>query len=456
MPARLRLKHFPYRSGRLFCESVPAEKIAAGTGTPVYVYSRAAIERNLGRFEQAFAGHPHTVCYSVKANSNLALLALLARQGAGFDIVSGGELARLRAAGGDPGKVVFSGVGKTGEEIEAALDAGILLFNAESEGEFREIARRARRAGRRAPLALRVNPDVEARTHPYISTGLKRHKFGVEIARAEELYLKAARLSSLDIAGVSCHIGSQILDLAPFEQAVGRLVELAERLRGHGLNIRYLDVGGGLGVGYRAGDRAPDVREYAERIFRIPGNCGLRIPTAPGQVADCGFRADKAGAAKSAIRNLGPAPSPYHILLEPGRAIVGDAGLLLTRVLYRKRNGPKEFVIVDAAMNDLVRPALYGSYHEIRPIADRGTPERVVDVAGPICESGDFFAQDRMLPNVRPGDVLAIFTTGAYGASLGSNYNSRTRPPEVLVEGKTWRVIRDRETVDDLFRLERR
>ncbi len=414
--------HFPYRAGRLYCEGVPAEKIAEAVGTPAYVYSRAAIERNFRRYDRAFADYPHTICYSVKANSNLAVLRLLAGLGAGFDIVSVGELHRVLRAGADPRGVVFSGVGKTEEEIAAALEAGILLFNAESEDELKLISRRARRTGRRAAVALRVNPDVDAGTHPYIATGLRQHKFGVEMARAEALYLRAAKLRGVEIAGVSCHIGSQILVLEPFLEALEKLLGLAERLRRHGLAIRFLDLGGGLGVPYRLGETGPDVADYARRIVKL---------------------------VSSAARD------GYHILLEPGRSIVGEAGLLLTRVLYRKRTGAKNFLIVDAAMNDLLRPALYGSYHEIKPALQNARREIVADVVGPVCETGDFLAQDRRVPAARPGDLLAVFTTGAYVAVQASNYNSRPRPPEVLAEGKTFRVVRERETCDDLTRLER-
>ncbi len=418
----MRLTHFPYRAGRLYCEGVPAEKIARALGTPAYVYSRGTIERNFRRFDLAFADYPHTICYSVKANPNIGLLRLLAEAGAGFDIVSVGELHRVLRAGGDPRRTVFSGVGKTAEEMDAALEAGILLFNAESGEELKLLARRARRARLRAPAALRVNPDVNAETHPYIATGLRRHKFGVDFARAEELYLDAARLKSLEMIGIACHIGSQILVLEPFLEALEKLLHLAERLRRRGLDIRFLDLGGGLGVPYQPGQAGPDVAEYARRIVE-------RISSAAG--------------------------NGYHVMLEPGRSIVGEAGLLLTRVLYRKRTGRKNFVVVDAAMNDLLRPALYGSYHQIRPAVEGRRREIVADVVGPVCESGDFFAQDRRLPAPRAGELMAIFTAGAYGASLGSNYNSRLRPPEVLVEGKTFRVIRERETHDDLMRLER-
>ncbi len=419
----MRLTHFPYRTGRLYCEDVPAEQIAAAVGTPAYVYSRAAIEHNFRRFDRAFADYPHRVCYSVKANSNLAVLALLARLGAGFDIVSAGELHRVLRAGGDPRGVVFSGVGKTEAEMDAALEAGIHLFNAESEDELKRLARRARQSKRRARVGLRVNPDVDAATHPYIGTGLRRHKFGVEFARADAIYLRAAKLAALEVAGISCHIGSQILDVAPFLEALEKLLELAERLRRHGLGIRYLDLGGGLGVPYRLGETGPDVAEFARRVVEL-------------------------------IRSAGR--DRYHILVAPGRSIVGEAGVLLTRVLYRKRNGEKNFLVVDAAMNDLLRPALYGSYHEIRPVVKNTRRELVTDVVGPVCETGDFFAQDRHLPAARPGELLAVFTTGAYVASLASNYNSRPRIPEVLVGGKTFRVVRERETYEDLIRLERR
>lgn len=417
----MRLSHFPYRSGRLYCEGVPAEKIAESVGTPVYIYSHAAIECNFRRFETAFAGHPHTICYSVKANSNVAILRLLASMGAGFDIVSGGELHRVLRAGGDAARVVFSGVGKSSPEIDAALEAGILLFNAESEDELREIDRRARHRNQIAPVALRVNPDVDARTHPYISTGLRIHKFGIELSRAARVYERAAKLRGIQMVGVSCHIGSQILELEPFAEAFEKVLELSAQLRKNGLPIRYLDLGGGLGVSYRGSETTPDLDAYAGIILKL--------------VAE----AEADG---------------YQILLEPGRSIVAEAGLLLTRVVYRKRSGGKDFVIVDAAMNDLLRPALYGSYHEIQPAVRTAGREVTADIVGPICESADFFAKDRRIPAVRRGDLLAIFTAGAYGAVLGSNYNSRPRPPEVLVEKKNFRVVRERERLEDLTRLE--
>lgn len=415
---------FSYRGQRLYCESLAINEIAAAVGTPAYVYSRAGIQTSFQRFDRAFADSPHTICYSVKASPNIALLRLMADLGGGFDIVSGGELHRVLAAGADPRLVVFSGVGKTADEIDAALDSEILLFNVESEGELELLARRARRhtAGRRAPVALRVNPDVGAETHPYISTGLRRHKFGVDFVNAEALYEKAAAMPELDVAGVSCHIGSQILQITPFVEALDRVLALAEKLRRRRLRVRYLDLGGGLGIPYRSDELRPSIGEYTRLVVQ-------RI---------------------ASVRRNG-----YHVLLEPGRSIVGDAGILLTRVLYRKRTGEKNFIVVDAAMNDLLRPALYGSYHEIRPVVQTARREIVADVVGPICESGDFLAQDRRLPAPRPGDLLAVSTAGAYAASLGSNYNSRPRPPEVLVDGKTFRVIRERETLEDLVRLER-
>ncbi len=414
---------FRYRRATLWCESLPLPEIAERFGTPVYVYSRALIERNFRRFDRAFGGHPHRLCYSVKANSNLGLLRLLARLGAGFDIVSGGELYRVLQAGGDPGTVVFSGVGKTAGEVKEALDAGILLFNSESEAELKLINQLAARRKGKPParISLRVNPDVDAATHPYISTGLRRHKFGVDIGAAEQIYLRARLLEHLEMVGVSCHIGSQILEPEPFLEALEKLVSLARRLRRAGLPVRYLDLGGGLGVAYHPEETTPDVAAFVERILE-----SLRILEA---------------------RN-------YHLLLEPGRSVVAEAGLLLTRVLYRKRNGDKNFVIVDAAMNDLLRPALYGSYHEIYPVRRRRGPSMVADVVGPVCETGDFFARDRSLASAQPGDLVAIAAAGAYAASLGSNYNSRPRPPEVLVEGRRARLLRRRETYADLVGLE--
>ncbi len=396
------------------------ERLAARFGTPAYVYSRAVIEHNFKRFDHAFGSYPHLVCYAMKACANLSILRLLARLGAGFDIVSGGELYRVLKAGGKPAKVVFSGVGKTADEMDAALHAGILKFNVESEGELELLARRATSLKKRARVALRVNPDVAAETHPYIATGLREHKFGVDMRIAERLYHKAASLASLEVVGVSCHIGSQLLDYTPLLEALDRLLVLVSRLREAGLPIRYLDIGGGLGVPYKSGDTRPDPAAYVKQILTRVQGSGLTV------------------------------------MLEPGRSIVGEAGGLLTRVINRKTNGSKHFVIVDAAMNDLIRPALYQAYHQILPI--RETRERdatiTADVVGPVCETGDFLARNRAIPCVEPGDLLVFATTGAYGSVLGSNYNARPKPPEVLVDGTRAKLIRKRESLADLVRNE--
>ena len=409
---------FHYSEQDLYCEDVPLADIARQAGTPAYVYSSAAILENYRAYDEALGDLPHAVCYAVKANSTLGILALLAKAGAGFDIVSGGELYRVLQAGGDARKVVFSGVGKTAEEVEYALAQGIHTFNCESEPELALIDALAARHGVRASFAIRVNPDVDAVTHPYISTGLRRHKFGIAIAEAEGLYERARGLRNLVAEGVSCHIGSQLLDTGPILEAVDRVLALAERLRVRGFGIRHIDLGGGLGVAYQTHEQTPGIHCFVEKI-----------------------RAKLCG-------------SGLHVTVEPGRSIVGRAGVLLTRVLYRKMNGEKEFVVVDAAMNDLIRPALYQSHHEIQPLRKTARQEIVADVVGPICETGDFLARDRKLPNVAPGDYLAVCTAGAYGFVLSSNYNSRPRPPEILVEGSAFRTIRTRETYADLVRGE--
>ena len=408
----------------LHCESLPLPKLAERYGTPLYVYSAATIRERLKNFEQAFRQVLHTVCYSVKANSNISVLRLLAREGCGFDVVSGGELERVlvaerRAAG----KIVFSGVGKSREEMTAALKAGILLFNVESESELWVLAECATRLRTRARVALRVNPDVAADTHPYISTGLRKHKFGVPIRHARELYAKASGAKYLRVAGVSVHIGSQVTDAAPFAETMSRVAELVRDLRSDGHTIDYVDAGGGLGIAYQK--PASDWAEYVARYAR---------------------------AVTHPLRSLN-----VHLLLEPGRAIVGPAGVLLTSVLYKKENDGKRFLVVDAAMNDLIRPALYGAHHEIVPIVQRSNSTanaESVDVVGPICESGDFFARDRKLPRMEEGDVLAILDTGAYGMALASNYNTRPRPAEILVSGKSAKVIRRREKVTELYSAE--
>jgi len=409
---------YSYRDGALHCEDVALDEIARRVGTPCYVYSSRAVLSRFRAYDAALEGMPHLISYAVKANSNLSLLRLLAGAGSGFDIVSGGELYRVVQAGGDPSRVVFSGVGKTPQEIEYGLKSGIHAFHCESEGEVALIASLAARLGKQARVALRVNPDVDAGTHPYISTGLREHKFGIDMAEAEAIYKKASESQHLAMEGVSCHIGSQILDMDALLEALDRLLELAARLRKAGLPIRHLDLGGGLGIPYKPSDQAPNIAEFAARVRQRMAGAGLLL------------------------------------ILEPGRSIVGDAGVLLTRVLYRKTGASREFIIVDAAMNDLLRPSLYQSHHEILALreAPRGTVR--ADVVGPVCESGDFLALDREMPNALPGDLLAVWTAGAYGFVLSSNYNSRPRPPEVLVEGGSWRIVRARETYEDLVRGE--
>ncbi len=409
---------FSYKDGSLYCEDVTLDDIAARAGTPCYVYSSRWVLERFCAYDQSLAGLPHLVCFAVKANSNLAILALLARAGAGFDVVSAGELFRVIKAGGDPSRVVYSGVGKTASEIEYALAQGIHTFNCESEAEIQLLDSLAARRGVVARMAVRVNPNVDAGTHPYISTGLRAHKFGIDLSEVEGVYRRAQSCRHVLPEGVSCHIGSQILDTERITAALDRMIELTERLRTLGVPIKSLDLGGGLGVPYKPGDRAPQIPDFVSKIrSRIEG------------------------------RDL-------TLMLEPGRSIVGEAGVLLTRVLYRKRTLSREFIVVDAAMTDLIRPSLYQSHHEILPV--RQTPRGTVlaDVVGPVCESGDFLALDREMPNVLPGDLLSVFTAGAYGFAQSSNYNSRVRPPEVLVDGGAWRVARSRETFDDLIRGE--
>jgi diaminopimelate decarboxylase len=409
---------FDYRQGALYCEEVALAAVAARAGTPCYVYSARAVLDRYRAYDEAFGDLPHCVCYAVKANSNISLLALLAGAGAGFDIVSGGELYRVLKAGGDASKVVFSGVGKTADEVEYALERGIHSFNCESDSELALIDALAARRGVRARIALRVNPNVDAGAHPYISTGLREHKFGIDIAEVEETYRRAMSLRHLTPDGVGCHIGSQILDTGPLMEAIDRMLELVARLRAQAVPIRRLDLGGGLGVRYRPHEQTPEIRRFvAEVRERVEGK-------------------------------------DLEVMVEPGRSIVGEAGVLLTRVLYRKRTGSREFVVVDAAMNDLIRPSLYQSHHEIIPLRKTDRGRILADVVGPVCESGDFLALDRELDNVLPGDLLAVWTAGAYGFVLSSNYNSRPRPPEVLVEGSTWRLVRARETFEDLVRGE--
>ena len=438
-PAEGRPPGFAYREVRqgllrrsagrvLCCDQVPLPRLAERFGTPLYVYSASTIRERMKAFQHAFRKAPHTVCYSVKANSNLAILRILAGMGCGFDVVSGGELERvLQVDRRATRRVVFSGVGKTREEMRAALKAGILLFNVESEAELWTLAESAGQLRAKARIAFRVNPDVPANTHPYISTGLHKHKFGVPIGEARALYAKASSMRHVKVAGVSVHIGSQITDIEPFAATMERVAALVNELRKDGHIVEFVDAGGGLGIVYEMdGDKNASV-SFLEGVSRY------------------------ADALLTPMKGL-----KVHLLLEPGRSIVGPAGALVTEVLYRKTNHSKKFLVVDAAMNDLLRPALYSAFHEIVPVEVNGHGEQeTVDVVGPVCETGDFFARDRNLPVIEQNDLLAILDAGAYGMALASNYNTRPRPAEVLVEGKSVKIIRRRETVGDLIRLEK-
>ncbi len=416
------MNHFEYRNGEMFAEDVPLKRIAREVGTPAYVYSLATLKRHFKVFDEAFTKVRHIVCFSVKANSNLALLRAFAKEGSGFDIVSGGELFRALKVGADPKKIVFSGVGKKKEEIEYALNTGILMFNVESEQELLALNDIASGIGKRAPISLRVNPDVDPQTHPYISTGMKKAKFGVDIKKSLETYRTAISLKNVEVVGVDCHIGSQLTSITPFVDALAKVREyldrvLAGEMKREGAQIRYLDLGGGLGIHYH--DETPPLPdEYAKAI--IQGLEGLDVT----------------------------------LILEPGRVIVGNAGILLTEVQYIKETDTKKFVIVDSGMNDLIRPALYGSYQAIQPVVDNQAQKIVADVVGPICESGDFFAKDREIPRPQRGDLLAVMSAGAYGFTMASNYNSHPKPPEVLVDGERYYVVRKRESFEDLIRGE--
>jgi diaminopimelate decarboxylase len=408
------MNYFDYQAGTLHAETVPVDKIAEQYGTPVYVYSRSAIENHWKAFDDAFSAYPHLVCYAVKANSNLAVLNVLAKQGSGFDIVSMGELARVLAAGGDPAKTVFSGVGKTEQEIEYALQHGIRCFNVESIPELDRINAVAGRLGKKAPVSIRVNPDVDAQTHPYISTGLKENKFGIAIEDAREVYRSTQAMSHLDVVAVDCHIGSQLTSVTPFVDALERVLSLIDELAEDGIQIKHLDIGGGLGIHYRD-ETPPTPAEYAQSLAPLLKD-----------------------------RNL-------EILLEPGRAIAGNAGILLTKVEFIKPTEAKCFAIVDAAMNDLLRPALYQSWQNIQTVKQHSDTEVVsYDIVGPICETGDFLGKDRELA-IEQGDLLAIRSAGAYGFAMSSNYNSRPRAAEVMVEGDKVHLVRERETINDLF-----
>ena len=408
---------FSLRNGELFAEDVALSQIGERFGTPCFVYSRAALEKAYRDYDQAFGQRPHLVCYAIKANSNLAVLNLFARLGSGFDIVSGGELARVIAAGGDPAKTVFSGVGKSRDEMRQALTAGVLCFNVESENELERLNDVAREMNRKAPVSIRVNPDVDAKTHPYISTGLKENKFGVAFGDALRIYRKAHAMKNLQVVGIDCHIGSQLTELAPFIDAFRKVLELVDTLAADGIELRHLDLGGGLGIRYHD-ETPPPPDSYVKALLDCVGN------------------------------------RRQQILLEPGRSLVGNAGLLLTRVEYLKHSNARNFAIVDAAMNDLIRPALYDAYHEVRQVRPSSAASRRYEIVGPVCETGDFLARDRELA-LSQDDLLAVMSAGAYGMTMSSNYNSRSRAAEVVVDGDKVHLVRERERIDQLFAGER-
>jgi diaminopimelate decarboxylase len=408
---------FQYHGDQLYCEEFSIPAIAREVGTPFYLYSLSTLESHFRAFDSAFSKAEHLVCFSAKANSNLAILRVFVRLGGGVDVVSGGELFRAIKSGAPANKIVYSGVGKRREEIEYALELPILMFNVESSQELLAMDQIAGKMSTRAPVSLRINPDVDPRTHPYVSTGLKKNKFGINIQKSVDEYLRASSLANIKVIGVSCHIGSQLTDVGPFVDAVQRIKELVVRLRAEGIHIQYMDLGGGLGITYHL-EEPPHPREYAQSLLAELGGI------------DC------------------------TLILEPGRVIVGNAGVLVTRVLYTKEGGEKNFIIVDAAMNDLIRPSLYGSYQRIQPVQHNQSAEIVADVVGPICESGDFIAKDRTLPKVEAGELLAVMSAGAYGFSMSSNYNSRPRAAEVLVAQDRFYVIRKREDYDDLIKGE--
>ncbi len=413
------MNHFNYREKDLYCEDVAVREIAQKVGTPFYLYSHATLARHIRHFQKAFAAVPHLVCFSAKANSNLAVMKVFINAGAGVDIVSGGELFRALRAGCDPGKIVYSGVGKTESEIRAALQNGIMMFNVESAAELEKINEVAGTLGVKAPIALRVNPDVDPQTHPYISTGMKKAKFGINIAQALEEYQRAQSLPHIQVVGVDCHIGSQLTSLSPFVDAIAKIRTLVSTLKAEGADLRYLDLGGGLGITYN-NEMPPDLEDYAAAIQKATSDLAVTL------------------------------------VFEPGRVLVGNAGILVCRTLYVKKGEIKTFVITDAGMNDLIRPSLYGSYHGLiavdRSVDERGT--MVADVVGPICESGDFLAQDREIPAFETGDLIAVTSAGAYGFTMSSNYNSRPRVPEIMVQGERVMTVRQRETFEDLVRGE--
>lgn len=410
---------FQYRDGELYCEQVPVSRIAKELGTPCYIYSHNTLVRHIRAYDRAFKDIPHIIAFAMKANSNLAILRLMAKEGSGVDIVSGGELFRALKAGVPPQKIVFAGVGKNPDEIRYALKADILMFNVESPAELHAINEVAASVGKRARVALRINPDIDPKTHPYISTGLKKSKFGIAADRAMEEFRAASALSHIEVVGVHKHIGSQLTEVTPFVEALKKILKLVEGLRHERINVQYINIGGGLGITY-ADETPPQPQDLANAIFPL-------------------------------VRDLN-----VTLVMEPGRVIVGNAGILVTKALYLKEGESKRFVIVDAAMNDLIRPSLYGAYHDIRPLVEAAghRTKQQVDVVGPVCESGDFLAKDRALPEVKPGELLAVMSAGAYGFVMSSNYNSRPRVPEALVQGGEVHVIRARESYDDLIRGE--
>ena len=412
------MHYFEYRNDELFAEDVPMRELARRFGTPFYVYSARTLRRHYRVFDEALAGSDHLICYAMKALSNLSVLKLFASMGSGFDIVSVGELMRCLRAGADPKKIVFSGVGKTDEEIAAALEHGILMINVESRPELHRVSEVAGKLRKRAPISLRVNPDLDPGTHPHISTGHRDSKFGIPLSQVDQYYAEAKGLAHLELVGLSTHIGSQITDTAPFTEAGNKVAAIVGRLRSEGIALKYLDIGGGLGIPYQ--EEPPPPSEYGKAVLKPLGGLGLKI------------------------------------IVEPGRVIVGNAGVLVTKVLYLKETDVKRFIVIDAAMNDLIRPVLYEAYHSIQPVLKKASPKTVVaDVVGPVCESGDFFARERELPEPASGDLLAVMSAGAYGAVMASNYNSRPRIPEILVDGADAHVIRERETFEDIIRGEK-
>jgi len=413
------MHNFEYRQGELYCERVPVSQIVKEVGTPCYIYSHATLIRHFQVYDSAFKNIPHIIAFAMKANSNLAILRLMAKEGSGVDIVSGGELFRALKAGVPPSKIVFAGVGKNAEEIRDALKADILMFNVESSPEIHALNDVAASLGKKARVALRINPDIDPKTHPYISTGLKKSKFGIAADRAVEEFTLASSLGYIEVVGVHAHIGSQLTEVTPFVESLKKVITLVDTLKKQGINIRYLNIGGGLGITY-SDEKPPLPQELADAVSPLVKNLNLTL------------------------------------VMEPGRVIVGNAGILVTKALYEKIGETKRFIIVDAAMNDLIRPSLYNAYHDIRPVSEvlLHRPKHAVDVVGPVCESGDFLAKDRTLPEVKPGDLLAVMSAGAYGFVMASNYNSRPRVPEVLVKDGEVHVIRTRESYDDLVRGE--